>query len=51
MTKKQIFLLTNKVRDGELGLVRGEGRGGGKGTGDRTLFEGTGDSTLFEGGA
>ena len=26
-----MFLLTNKVRDGELGLVRGEGRGAGRG--------------------
>ena len=31
MTKKQIFLLTNKVRDGELGLVRGRGEGAGRG--------------------
>ena len=47
-----MFLPSNKVRHGELGLVRGGGgEGGGKGTGDRTLFEGTGDRTLFEGGA
>ena len=34
-----MFSLSNKVRDGELGPGRGR-EGGGKETGDRTLFEG-----------
>ena len=39
VAKKQMFSLSNKVRDGELGPGRGR-EGGGKETGDRTLFEG-----------
>ena len=31
VAKKQMFFLSNKVRDGELGPVRGEGRGVGRG--------------------
>ena len=49
VAKKQMFFLSNKVMDGELGRGRGRGgggegggEGGGKGTGDRTLFKGEG---------
>ena len=49
VTKKQIFLLTNKVREWELGLVRGEGRGR---EGDRRqdLIRGNGRQDFIRGG-
>ena len=35
-----MFFLSNKVRDGELGPVRGRGgEGGGKGTGESIIYQ------------